>query len=375
MGLAVLAVAGCGGGSKDGATTASTADAGSLAKSQAVVDTALSAKGTFKAPAGDAPKPKAGAKIALISCGEQIEGCTEAMSSAKEAAGLLGWTTTLFDTKGDPASAGTGIRQAVANKVDGIFLYAIDCQYAKAPLAEAKAAKIPVYQSQGKDCNADDPKAESLFAGSNVYSEGEDFFAYFKRSIEAETDYTVVKAGGAAKIMYVGDDTFTLSKVAGEASKAAAARCAKCTYTAVTVSLSSIGTKLQGIVQQKLLQNPDTTAIVVPYQDITLGGVNAAVRAANKQGKILVSVGEGGPASMDLVRSGAGTYFGSGLSNNWEGWAAIDGLIRLMAGKEPANSGIGIQLYDADHHVPASGGYVPPVDYEAAYKASWGVGA
>lgn len=77
---------------------------------------------------------------------------------------------------------------------------------------------------------------------------------------------------------------------------------------------------------------------------------------------------------MDLVRSGKGRYFGVGFSNVWEGWAAIDGLNRLLNGQKPANSGMGVQLYDADHNTPASGGYVPPVDFHAAYRASWGVG-
>lgn len=368
----VLVASGCGSSSADGGGAGKTADRGSLAAAQAVVDEALGPRGTFRAPAGDAPAPEPGATIALISCGQQIEGCAEAMDGAAQAARAIGWKTTVFDTKGDPTAAGTGIRQAIARKADGIYLYAIDCQYAKAPLQEAKAASIEVFQSQGMDCSDADPQAPALFTGSNVYSDGEGFFDFFERAIAAETDYAIVEHDGAAHVMFVGDDTLSLSKVAEEATRATVARCGGCTYTAVSAPLASIGTKLQGTVQQKLLQNPKTNAIVVAYQDLTLPA-NAAVRAAGRQSQVLVSVGEGGSASMDLVRSGAGRFVGVGFSNRWEGWAAVDGLNRLLAGKQPANSGIGVQLFDADHNVPASGPFQPPVDFEAAYLAAWGV--
>lgn len=369
-----LVASGCGSGSKQSGGSGTTAGSGSasLAEAQAVVDKALSPKGTFKQPAGDAPAPKPGATIALISCGQQIEGCAEAMASAAQAAQTIGWKTTLFDTKGDPTAAGSGIRQAIARKADGIYLYAIDCQYAKAPLEEAKAASIPVFQSQGMDCSDTDPNTPSLFSGSNVYSDGEGFFDFYKQAIAAVTDYAIVRHDGSAHVMFVGDDTLSLSKVAEASARATTAGCGDCSYTEVTVPLASIGTKLQGTVQQKLLQNPDTNTIIVAYQDLTLPA-SAAVRAAGRQNQVLVSVGEGGSASMDLVRGGAGRYVGTGFSNGWEGWAAIDGLNRLIAGGKPANSGIGVQLFDAEHNVPASGPFEPPIDFQSAYKASWGV--
>jgi ribose transport system substrate-binding protein len=73
---------------------------------------------------------------------------------------------------------------------------------------------------------------------------------------------------------------------------------------------------------------------------------------------------------MDLVRAGQITL-GAGLPLGWEGYAAVDALNRILQGEEPVPTGMGLQLFDADTNVPASGGYVPPFDYKAIYKQAW----
>ena len=57
----------------------------------------------------------------------------------------------------------------------------------------------------------------------------------------------------------------------------------------------------------------------------------------------------------------------------WEGYQTIDNLVRLFAGEPPAGSGIGLQVYDLEHNIPADGGYRPPVDFKAAYREAWGL--
>ena len=45
----------------------------------------------------------------------------------------------------------------------------------------------------------------------------------------------------------------------------------------------------------------------------------------------------------------------------------------FFLGQPPADSGIGWTMVDKDHNLPASGEFVPPVDFQAQYKAAWGV--
>jgi len=58
----------------------------------------------------------------------------------------------------------------------------------------------------------------------------------------------------------------------------------------------------------------------------------------------------------------------------WLGWATIDTLNSVFHGQQPQESGIGWQLIDLQHNLPAAGkGWEPAVDYVAAYKKAWGV--
>ena len=52
----------------------------------------------------------------------------------------------------------------------------------------------------------------------------------------------------------------------------------------------------------------------------------------------------------------------------------LDTMNSVFANKKPVDSGIGWTLVDKDHNLPASGEFIPPVDFQAQYKAAWGVG-
>ena len=53
--------------------------------------------------------------------------------------------------------------------------------------------------------------------------------------------------------------------------------------------------------------------------------------------------------------------------------AAVDSMNSLFRGEKPAFSGLGWQLVDATHNLPASGPWIPPVDFKAVYEKAWGV--
>jgi ribose transport system substrate-binding protein len=57
----------------------------------------------------------------------------------------------------------------------------------------------------------------------------------------------------------------------------------------------------------------------------------------------------------------------------WNGYGIADTVNRALAGEEQVAQGIGWQTIDADHNLPASGGYVAPVDYKSAYRTLWGL--
>jgi ribose transport system substrate-binding protein len=123
-------------------------------------------------------------------------------------------------------------------------------------------------------------------------------------------------------------------------------------------------------VSQALLKNPEANVVAAAYDAIAVYGLAQAAAEVGRE--LIVIGGEGSAEGMDLVRAGQITL-GAGLPLGWEGYAAVDALNRILQGEAPAPTGMGLQLFEAESYVPASGGYVPPFDYKAIYQQAWGV--
>jgi ribose transport system substrate-binding protein len=367
VGLLAVVTAGCGGGDE---AESDTGQSNSVpAGFQESVDRALSEMGTFKQPPSTAPKHEPGKRIALISCGQAVADCATAMTGAEQAAAALGWKTTLFDSKGDPNAAGTGIRNAIAQKVDGIYIYFIDCTYIRGPLQEAKKAGIPIAAAQGVDCDETDPGADPLWDVRPIYVEG-GLLDWARAWNRIQAEYVITKKAGKAKTYLLGDDTTVASKESVKEWERVYEKCSGCTLYPEEFPMSEFNVGLQKRTQQALLKHPDIDSVGVVYEAIVLSGVASAVRASGRD--LLLDVSTGGEASMEILRQRPDSSFGAGYTAEWESWACMDGLVRLFAGEKPVNSGMGVQLFDADHNVPPSGGWKAPIDFQAAYEKAWG---
>ena len=85
--------------------------------------------------------------------------------------------------------------------------------------------------------------------------------------------------------------------------------------------------------------------------------------------------GEGSTPGIELIYENAGMDVCVGLNTGMEGYAAMDGLVRLFVGDDPkdVDTGIGIQVCDADHNLPPKGEvYETPVDYAAGFQENSG---
>jgi ribose transport system substrate-binding protein len=374
VGAALVAVsAGC--GADDKAEGESTGGSGAadpaLAEINAKVDKWLSDTGTYEAPPTDSPKPEPGKTIALISC---TYTCERPIASAQDAAKVLGWKTTVFNAKNDPAAAATGIRNAIAAKADGIFVYYLDCKYIRAALVEAKRADIPVVAAISLDCDQEeDGGGESLFTHVVTYVEG-DFIEFSRAWGESGADYAIAKLDGKANLMMVTDDVAKSSTALAEAAEEEFAKCKTCNFYKDYFPFAAFETGIRDRVSQALLKNPDTNAVMVGYEAVLGLGAEQAVKGAGKD--LMFGVGEGGEASLEALRTYDGVAYGTGYDIGWEAWSAMDSFVRLFAGEEPVSSGIGIQIYEKDAdgkttNVPESGRYVPPFDYAKLYTEAW----
>jgi ribose transport system substrate-binding protein len=368
LAAASLALGACGGGDTNDASAGTSGSTGAPEFAVTGAKKALSPEGTFIEAPTKPTKPAKDKRLMLLSCGQSISACAFDTGAAAEAAKELGWKTTLYDTKGDPTNAATGIRQAIAGGYDGIFYYYMDCDYARAALTEAKKAKIPVVAAEAYDCNQIDKGAPSLFTYGVHYVEG-DYIAHARAWGRAIADHAIWKQGGKSKALAFLDDTSRGSRPILQGFQDQYAKCDECSLHVVKFPFSAFGTKLQGIAAQNLLKYPDVNTTLTTYEAISLE-VAPAVRQSGRN--ILQFVGEGGEPGMDLLRQGI-NGFGNGYPLDWEGWAAVDAFVRIFNGEKPVPSGIGVQTFDKDNYMSEKGRYVSPIDYQSMYRKLWGL--
>jgi len=393
---AMIALAACGSSSNTTEATSAPAEPSAPASSAAAESSAapsqeadsfkqiaqflLSETGSYSSPPTTAPAPEAGKKLWLISCGQAYTSCSIPIGAAEEAAQSIGWSTKIFDDQGDPTSVTTGIRQAIAEKADAIFMYYIDCVYAAEALSEAREAGIKVAAAESADCSDLDPNAESLFDYSVTYSGGLDgpipggqspYAEQIRLWGQAQGNLAVTKAGGMVNALVFTDNYGFGGKRAADGMNEVLGSCDGCSSQIIEFPYEDLANgNLATTVSQALLKNPDANVVAAAYDAIAVYGLAQA--AADSGRDLIVIGGEGSAEGMDLVRAGQITL-GAGLPLGWEGYAAVDALNRILQGEEPVPTGMGLQLFDADTNVPASGGYVPPFDYKAIYKQAWGL--
>ena len=385
-----LIVAGCGGSSSSSSSGSSTSSgsggetasaeestSGSTSSSSYLegvneyVEELLGPKGSFEEfPKTSPVRPDPSRSIAIIDCGEEIGACKLEAEAAETAAHKLGWKTTLFDTKANPASANTGIRNALAQGVDGITMYLTDCQYIKAGLEEAKEANVPVYAVEGRDCNETSPGAEPLYTAVMSYGGGKSFGEYQSQFSKAAADYAISEADGKSDALAMLEEAPSI-KFEQEAFEDAYEECEECELKVVDFPLSAYGTNLQAIAETELLRDPQINSFLPSFEAAALE-TYPAVQATGRGEEIATFVGEGNEGGLDLIREGDNT-FAFNWPVKWEGWGAIDGLGRLFLGQKPVHTGQGAQMIDAEHNLSASGPAEVPINFEAMYERLWGL--
>lgn len=329
--------------------------------------------GTYGEPPESAPEAAVDQDIWIVTCGQIAAGCAIPGQSAIEAAESLGWTGQICDGELNPASWSQCVRQGVAAKADAIITVGIDCPPIQQALQEAGDADVPVIGVFGTDC--DDPSfgGEALFASVVVPSADVPDYPAFNRTLgQARAAWIIADSGGEADILelkFEGNSTGD-SNHAGFADEIKT--CAGCKVTPIPVTNDSMG-NLRQTVESALLKNPSADYFVIPLDALTLLGASQAIATSGRAAELTVVGAEGTAPVMDLLRADQGVDVVFGIAGDWWGYAGIDTVLRTLAGEDAVPQGLAYQAVDKSNNLPAEGGYVPPVDFEAAYLKAWGV--
>jgi ribose transport system substrate-binding protein len=322
------------------------------------------------------PRPAAKNKsVFIISSGQASISSSIPSDAAMAAAQAIGWKVTILDGKLEPSTYGGLVDQAIADGANGIILDAIDCNQVKGPLEQAKAKHIAVVPIYAYDCN--DPTED---AGPPLYSAvvntdnipDQKLGAFAESYGRGQADYVIAKSKNKARVLVLNDTEFTVLKytAAGFDDQIAHSGGSKVVATLNFLS-ADLGSKLQQEIQAELLKYPSINWIKSPYTYATELGVVPAL-ASQPKGKYDVMGGEGFQPELADIASGTVTA-AMAISSQWEGWAAVDTMNSVFTHKPVAPSGIGWELVDASHNLPANDNLVPKQNFEAAYEKAWGV--
>jgi len=380
-GLTALTVTACSSGSDgptpDAATRTATSGAPSAAPSAAGV--AVDYEGIMREPETTSRPAAKDKRLVIISAGQASISSSIPVAAAKEAATALGWKVDVYDAQLNSANTPGLVRQATASGADGIVINATDCPTIKGPMQEAKAKGIKMVGIYAFDCS--DPifggNDASLFSGQINYGAkvAAKNVGEFAQAYGAEQARAVIAAtGGKAKVLFFNAPDVTVLKYTGKGFLDELKKCSGCEVVdEVDFQTIELGPNLQQKVTSALLKHPDANVVKSPFTAATLLGIAPAVTNAGRAGKTYVMGGEGFAPELDLLRAGQGVTAVNIAPSDWNAYAAIDVLNSLFTGKPIADSGFGWQLVDKGHNLPASGPFVPKVDFRAAYKKAWGV--
>jgi ribose transport system substrate-binding protein len=377
--IAALSVtAACGSSSSGGNPTVEPTDTGVAVTPAAnsVLDAVY--KGTLTSPDTSSRPAVKGKKIVVISSGQSSISSSVPVNAAVAAAKKIGWSVSTYDAQLNPALDANLVQQAIASGADGIILDAIDCQFVKSQLEQAKAKGIVVVPIYAYDCN--DPYAgkggTSLFTSPINYGPAalKNLGAFAEKYGFAQGQAVIAATGGKAKVVFFNDPTTTVLHYTGTGFLNAIKQCSGCSVVAnVSFHGLDLGPQLQQKAASVLLQHPEANAVKSPYTAATLLSIEPAVAQSGRASSLYLMGGEGFQPELDLLRNHQGVKAVMISPSDWTGWAAVDTMNSLFQHKAPAFSGLGWQLVDATHNLPASGPWKSPVDFIAAYEKAWGV--
>lgn len=366
--IAVLAVVtGCGSSddeaSSGGAGTTSAQAGGALEKARTDAEKYTAPVTDWNAWAPpEAPKPKAGQNVHIITCTWLLPECKAAADDMGEAAQTIGWRPKLVDGTPDVAKQRQALQTAIEQRADGIIVDALDPQPLADLLQKASDQKIPVLMQAGVNIarygGVDGavppslgPEAEALAAWVADKSGGEaKVFMVEAANNEANDDRAKAFTG------YL--ESFPGVEIVGS----------------MKVPFSKVGPPLQQQITSMLQGKPKGSIdyIYAPFDGFAVWVVNA-LRSAGRDEIGVISF-EANEQNTTFVAKGEYQVADAARSWAWCSWTSVDELNRAM-NEEPFAGGKCPYMVFTKENVGKWAGkrWQTEVDFREEFKSLWGV--
>jgi ribose transport system substrate-binding protein len=374
---ATIALAACGDDEAD-TSSAKKQDEGSespaLAEARERVEAAKAVpEFAFDGPAFDVTKAQ-GKTIYAIPLSNTNPYVAQIDREMAKVAELAGVNFVSYKNEGLPEQQTRGIQQAVATKADVIVLQNLGPETLMPPLREAKKAGIPIISAHWYANDAPlEPEPQEVLAGTVT--------APFAEAGQLVLDYAAVNNGDEElRPLVITEDAFPISAtIKGAIKDELAAVCPDCEYQEINVPLTEWQTKMQSAVRSELTRDPKINWVLPLYDSMSLG-VQSAIKAMGKTGKVRIASFNGTDSIMKLIQDGDDMAADVGEDPKWIAWAIMDQAMRMAAGEDSiadGNEKTPLRIFD-DSNIDETG--TPPVGgkgygdaYISGYKQLWGL--
>ncbi|MGH3192454.1 MAG: sugar ABC transporter substrate-binding protein [Streptosporangiaceae bacterium] len=319
---------------------------------------------TFTKPTPDfAMSKNSGKTVWYIAPDMSIPFIAAIASGVKAAAAAAGMKAVIFDGKGQVNTFNQGVTEAVSQKASGIILQGIDPALVSGPLAQAKAAGIPVIDSLNGDPTQ--PLASGVLAHVTVnYTEGGKLMA----------DWVIAASKGTAHVVIFTSSIYTIyqNMLAGFKEEFAKLCPTTCKIDAVeNVQPADVATQLGSVTSTAISRYPDAKYFV-PFYDGMVTYMIPSVQQVHANVAIISH--DGVTTNLDIIREGGVQQADvSNPPNPAMGWAEVDDIGRLMAGLKPAPEDLPQQLLVKANVGSSDTGLFPGyANYESEYESVWG---
>jgi ABC-type sugar transport system substrate-binding protein len=368
---AVVLVAACsssGGGSSksssapagSGSSSSAAANPNAIPEAKAAFDKLVTrpAKIPVTVPIG-APIPK-GKVIDWIECG--VPECTVLTPPLKDAAAALGWTIKVVPAGLTPETILNAWNVAVRDKPDGVIGTGFPVVLFKAPLAQLKAAGIPVVYGF-----VTDPVGDGIIAMINA-TEG-----LFNPTGKAMADVVLGgDTGNQTNVLFIGQSTFPGAVLEGQTFKDEYTKlCPACPYDTINPPATASGTTLASDLVAYLTKHPKVNYVVATSPSQLVGLPQALKTAGIKVGLLTNS-----PDQTTVQYLADGQISGIMMdTQNDAMWQMMDAMARHFAGVDvtpsqaPSPNWVVTKATAAQLTSP----YFLVPNFAAQFKALWGV--
>lgn len=377
LAIGALAAASAGCGSSNSGSNGGSAAGGSngggtnIARYQAVVRQAMQGPTKWDGPTKPVTPPK-NVKLAIVECAGVLEGCSDPANAAARAAKDLGWSATVYDGKGDPATQNKVIEQAISGGANAVLTFSIDPSFIKGALTTAHSKHIPVGSSaQGV---AASPTGFAFDVGANWSEVG-----------RLQGNWVVADSKGTADFLPMIDKEYASVVASAKAAENVVRSCSGCTVEDEQSFVgANVGNGLGQRVVGQLRAHPKIDYVLGTYDpaaaDIATAIANSGLGSDRK---LIGQIGL--HQNFDLIRQGRGQTADVAFDQVYTGYATVDQLIRLMTHKplfvsektkDPRfkyGENVPIKLITKANVPPPGANYEAPIGTVQHFHQLWGL--